>query len=116
MFFKQPDFFAFQGHLTSLGVKVPIVPGIISILSAAQIKRFGALCGAGLPQKLVAELDKRGDDDEAASQFGIEYATQQCEELLREGVPGLHFYTLNKAKSTMAILRNLGLNKEAAIG
>ena len=116
LFFNNRDFFEFRDHLTSLGVKVPIVPGIISILSAAQIKRFVALCGAGLPQKLVAELDKRGDDDEAVSQFGIEYATQQCEELLREGVPGLHFYTLNKAKSTTAIVRNLGLNKEAAIG
>ena len=116
LFFNNRDFFEFRDHLTSLGVKVPIVPGIISILSAAQIKRFVALCGAGLPQKLVDELDKRGDDDEAASQFGIEYATQQCEELLREGVPGLHFYTLNKAKSTTAIVRNLGLNKEAAIG
>jgi methylenetetrahydrofolate reductase (NADPH) len=116
LFFNNRDFFEFRDHLTSLGVKVPIVPGIISILSAAQIKRFVALCGAGLPQKLVAELDKRGDDDEAVSQFGIEYATQQCEELLREGAPGLHFYTLNKAKSTAAIVRNLGLNKEAAIG
>ncbi len=116
LFFNNRDFFEFRDHLTSLGVKVPIVPGIISILSAAQIKRFVALCGAGLPQKLVAELDRRGDDDEAVSQFGIEYATQQCEELLREGVPGLHFYTLNKATSTTAIVRNLGLNKEAAIG
>ncbi len=116
LFFNNRDYFEFRDHLTSLGVTVPLVPGIIPILSAAQIKRFVALCGADLPQKLVSELDRRGDDDEAVSQFGIEYATEQCEELLREGVPGLHFYTLNKAKSTTAIVRNLGLYKEAAIG
>ena len=116
LFFNNRDYFEFRDHLTTLGVKVPLVPGIIPILSTAQIKRFVTLCGAGLPQNLVNELDKRGDDDEAVAQFGIEYATGQCEELLREGVPGLHFYTLNKAKSTTAIVRNLGLHKEAAIG
>ena len=78
-------------------------------MSAAQIKRFVALCGADLAAALVSELDKRGDDDEAVTQFGIEYATRQCEELLREGAPGLHFYTLNKARSTTQIVGNLGL-------
>ena len=92
------------------------MPGIIPILSAAQIKRFVALCGADLPERLVGELDRRGGDDEAVAELGIDYATRQCEELLREGVPGLHFYTLNKAKSTTAIVRNLGLLKEAAAG
>jgi methylenetetrahydrofolate reductase (NADPH) len=116
LFFNNRDYFEFRDYLTALGVKVPLVPGIIPILSAAQIKRFVTLCGADLPSKLVSELDQLGDDDEAVSQFGIEYATAQCEELLREGVPGLHFYTLNKAKSTTAIVRNLGLYKEAAIG
>ena len=116
LFFNNRDYFEFRDYLTALGVKVPLIPGIIPILSVAQIKRMGALCGADLPPKLVSELDKCGDDDEAVSQLGIEYATAQCEELLREGVPGLHFYTLNKAKSTTAIVRNLGLYKEAAIG
>jgi methylenetetrahydrofolate reductase (NADPH) len=116
LFFNNRDYFEFRDYLTALGVKVPLVPGIIPILSAAQIKRFVALCGADLPPKLVAELDTRGDDDDAVSQFGIEYATEQCQELLREGVPGLHFYTLNKAKSTTTIVRNLGLYKEATIG
>ena len=88
---------------------MPLVPGIIPILSTAQVKRFVALCGADLPTPLLADLDKRRDDDEATTQFGIEYATEQCEELLREGVQGLHFYTLNKARSTTEILKNLGL-------
>ena len=98
LFFSNRDYFEFRDYLTALGVNVPLVPGIIPILSAAQIKRFVALCGAALPEALVSELDRRGDDDEAVAQFGIEYATLQCEELLREGVPGLHFYTLNKAQ------------------
>lgn len=109
LFFDNRDYFEFRDYLTSLGVRVPLVPGIISIQSAAQIKRFVALCGAALPASLVSELDKRADDDDAVAQFGIEYATRQCEELLREGVPGLHFYTLNKAKSTSQIVGNLNL-------
>jgi methylenetetrahydrofolate reductase (NADPH) len=57
----------------------------------------------------LAELDQRGEDDEAVLQYGIEYATRQCEELLREGAPGLHFYTLNKARSVTEIVKNLAL-------
>ena len=109
LFFDNRDYLEFRDYLTKLGVTVPLVPGIISILSTAQIKRFVALCGAGLPETLVTELEKRGDDDEAVTQFGIDYATNQCQELLRQGVPGIHFYTLNKARSTTAILKNLGL-------
>jgi methylenetetrahydrofolate reductase (NADPH) len=109
LFFSNRDYLEFRDYLTSLGVRVPLVPGIIPIMSAAQIKRFVALCGADLPSALVSELDKRGEDDEAVTQFGIEYATRQCEELLREGVPGLHFYTLNKVRSTAAIVGNLSL-------
>jgi methylenetetrahydrofolate reductase (NADPH) len=109
LFFSNRDYFEFRDFLAGLGVTVPLVPGIISILSAAQIKRFVALCGADLPKALVEELDRRGADDEAVAAFGIEYATRQAEELLREGAPGLHFYTLNKARSTTAILKNLNL-------
>jgi methylenetetrahydrofolate reductase (NADPH) len=75
---------------------------------------MGSLCGAELPRPFVAEIDRLGNDNDAVAQYGIEYATRQCEELLREGVPGLHFYTLNKAKSTTAIVRNLGLVKDPA--
>jgi methylenetetrahydrofolate reductase (NADPH) len=109
LFFSNKDYFEFRDYLHGLGVRVPLVPGIIPILSAGQIKRFVALCGAELPTSLLAELDSRGEDDEAAMQYGIEYATEQCKELLREGAPGLHFYTLNKARSTTQILKNLNL-------
>jgi methylenetetrahydrofolate reductase (NADPH) len=110
LFFDNTDFFEFRDHLRQkLGVKVPIVPGIVSILSGAQIKRFTALCGARIPESLATKLDELGEDDAAVSAFGIEYATRQCEELLRSGVPGIHFYTLNKAQATVQILKNLGL-------
>jgi methylenetetrahydrofolate reductase (NADPH) len=110
LFFDNADYFEFRDYLTAkLGVKVPLVPGVIAILSAAQITRFTQLCGSKIPPALRARLDQLGNDDEAALRFGIEYATQQCQELLRAGVPGLHFYTMNKAHSTVQILKNLGL-------
>jgi methylenetetrahydrofolate reductase (NADPH) len=110
LFFDNADFFEFRDHVVNqLGVRVPIVPGIIAIVSAPQIIRFTQLCGSKIPPALRAKLDQLGADDEAAMKFGIEYATQQCEELLRAGVPGLHFYTLNKAHSTVQVLKNLGL-------
>ena len=110
LFFDNADFFEFRDHVAGkLGVKVPIVPGVIAILSAAQIKRFTQLCGSKIPAKLQARLDAVANDDEAAMKFGIEYATEQCAELLRAGVPGLHFYTLNKAHSTVQVLKNLKL-------
>lgn len=109
LFFDNHDFLAFRDYLTRKGVRVPIVPGIIPILSATQIKRFTAVCGSRLPDKLVTDLDRLGTDDEASLKYGIEYATLQCQELLREGAPGFHFYALNKARSCRAILKNLGL-------
>jgi methylenetetrahydrofolate reductase (NADPH) len=119
LFFDNRHYFECRDFLAAQGVNVPIVPGILPILSTSQIKRFTALCGADLPAPLLAELEKRGDNDEAVSAFGIEYATRQCEELLREGAPGLHFYTLNKARSTTEVVTNLALEQlgfgEAAI-
>jgi methylenetetrahydrofolate reductase (NADPH) len=110
LFFENADFFEFRDHIIGkLGVRVPIVPGMISILNAAQTLRFTQLCGAKIPPALRAKLDALGNDEAAATEFGIEYATRQCEELLRAGVPGLHFYTLNKSHSTIQVLKNLGL-------
>jgi methylenetetrahydrofolate reductase (NADPH) len=110
LFFDNEDFFTFRDEMSSLHkVTVPLVPGIIPILSGSQIKRFTALCGARIPAPLAARLDQLGDNDAAVAEFGIEYATRQCEELLRRGAPGIHFYTLNKAASTARVLGNLGL-------
>lgn len=109
LFFDNNDFLEFRDYLKQSGVTIPIVPGILAIQSAAQIKKFTALCGAKLPEKLLTRLDELGQDDAAVSEFGIEYATRQCEELLRAGVEGLHFYTLNKSGPTTKILKNLNL-------
>ena len=112
LFFDNADFYEFREHLTRrLGVTVPLVPGIVPILSGSQIKRFTALCGARIPASLATRLDELGQDDAAVAEFGIEYATQQCADLLKQGAPGIHFYTLNKANSTTRVLQNLSLGK-----
>ncbi|MEO8353654.1 MAG: methylenetetrahydrofolate reductase [NAD(P)H] [Chthoniobacteraceae bacterium] len=112
LFFDNEDFYAFHDHLRNkLGVTVPIIPGILPILSRNQTKKFTELCGAKLPAAFLSQLEKLGDDDQAATQFGIDYATEQCATLLKFGVPGLHFYALNKSHSTLAVCKNLGLVK-----
>jgi methylenetetrahydrofolate reductase (NADPH) len=108
LFFHNEDFFEFRDYLSKLGVRVPICPGILPLISGAQIKRFTALCGAKLSPELVGQLDRFGDNEAASTAFGIEYATKQCEELFRAGVESFHFYTLNKVHSTTQILKNLG--------
>lgn len=110
LFFDNEDFYRFHDHLTKkLGANVPIIPGLLSVISAQQTKKFTALCGAALPEKFLSRLEAFGDDAAAVADFGIEYATEQCAALLRFGVQGLHFYTLNKSHSTIQIAKNLGL-------
>jgi methylenetetrahydrofolate reductase (NADPH) len=109
LFFDNADYYEFRDHLHKQGVNVPLVPGIVPILNATQIKKFTAMCGARIPESLGARLDAIGADEAAATEFGIEYATRQCEDLLRNGAPGIHFYTLNKALSTVNVLKNLRL-------
>jgi methylenetetrahydrofolate reductase (NADPH) len=110
LFFDNEDFYRFHEHLTrKLGVSVPIIPGMLPILSAKQTRKFTELCGARLPEAFLARLDKLGDDDAAVIDFGIEHTTRQCEALLQHGVPGIHFYCLNKVHSTERVVRNLGL-------
>ena len=109
LFFDNDDYFRFVEDLQKLRVAVPIVPGILPIQSASQVRRFTALCCSKIPQKLERELVKVDSDDDAAVQLGIEYASRQCEELIKFGVAGLHFYSLNKSYSVQTICRNLGL-------
>lgn len=110
LFFDNDDFFEFRDYLVKkLGVTVPIFPGILPIQSANQTKRISSLCGSKIPKPMLAKLEEFADNDEAAVQFGIDYATQQCAELLRGGAPGLHMYTLNKAYPTTQVLKNLKL-------
>ena len=109
LFFDNDDYFRFVEDLHKLGVTVPIIPGVLPILSVSQLRRFTALCGSRIPDKLEKELVKVENDDDGAVQLGIEYASKLCEELIRSGVAGLHFYSLNKSYSVQAICKNLGL-------
>ena len=110
LFWDNVDFYEFHEHLTKkLGVTVPIIPGVMPMLSAKQIKHITKLCGARWPQEVLAKLDQLGDDDEAVSSYGIDYASKQCEALLKFGVAGLHLYPMNKAKPVREILKNLNL-------
>ena len=110
LFFDNDDYFAFRDYLVdTLGVRVPLTPGVLPILGTQQIKRFTALCGATLPAPLRAKLERFGDDAEAVADFGIEFATRQCEALLAGGAPGLHVYSLNRARAVTSIVESLGL-------
>ena len=109
LFFDNDYFFRFADDLNKLGVTVPIVPGILPILSASQVRRFTSLCGSKIPTALEQQLVTVEADDDAAFELGIEYATRQCEGLINYGVRGLHFYSLNKSYSVQAICKNLAL-------
>jgi methylenetetrahydrofolate reductase (NADPH) len=109
LFFDNDDYYRYVEDVRKLGITVPIVPGVLPILSAPQVRRFTALCCAKIPAPLERELDKVENDDDAAVQLGIEYASRQCEALIKFGAPGIHFYSLNKSLSVRAICKNLCL-------
>jgi methylenetetrahydrofolate reductase (NADPH) len=107
LFFDNAFYFDFVRRARQARIRVPIVPGIMPITNFEQIDRFTRLCGATLPMRLTLELEKRRNDSEAIQQLGIAHATLQCQELLARGVPGIHFYTLNKSRATQMILAAL---------
>ena len=109
MFFDNADYSRLNDYLKEQGITAPLFPGIIPVANAEQIIKFSALCGATLPKAFALRLDELGDDVDAVSEYGIEYATAQCRELLDRGAPGLHFYTINRSKAVLRILANLGL-------
>ena len=109
LFFDNSDYFDFAERAATAGIDVPVVPGILPVLSGPQIRRFTALCGSKIPPGLDTELDRLGDDDEAVRELGVEYAARQVEELWDAGVPGVHFYVLNRSYSVSKILNHLSL-------
>jgi methylenetetrahydrofolate reductase (NADPH) len=109
LFLDNADYFRFVADARLAGIEVPIVPGMMPFRSAAQVRRFTSMCGARIPAKLDKLLGTVEDDDVAALRLGIDYATQQCAELLDFGVPGFHFYSLNKADAVLEIHSRLGL-------
>jgi methylenetetrahydrofolate reductase (NADPH) len=111
LFFDNSRYFDFLARARAAGIEVPIIPGIMPITHAGQVERMAAMCGAGIPAGLRAELRARGDEAEAVLDFGVAYATLQCAELLAAGAPGVHFYTLNRSPATRAILSALKLSR-----
>jgi methylenetetrahydrofolate reductase (NADPH) len=109
LFFDNDDYYRYVEDIRALGIEVPIVPGMLPIQSAAQCRRFARMCGAKIPPRLDELLDKVADDNDAAVELGIAYTTEQCQDLLDYGVPGFHFYSLNKSYSVMSIHENLNL-------
>jgi methylenetetrahydrofolate reductase (NADPH) len=107
LFFDDADYFAFVARARAAGIRVPIVPGIMPVVSTASIRRMTTLCGARIPEELGRALDAAGTDDERALEVGVEWATAQCRELLRRGAPGLHFYTLNRSPATRRVFEQL---------
>jgi methylenetetrahydrofolate reductase (NADPH) len=107
LFFDNRHYFDFVARARHAGIKVPIVPGIMPVTNVAQIERFTRLCGATIPPALRERLVPAQEDSEAVVRIGIEHATEQCRELLAGGAPGVHFYTLNRSRSTYTILERL---------
>jgi len=107
LFLDNRDFFAFERRMRQKGVTVPIIPGIMPITNYKQIVRFTQTCGAKIPETLVRDLETTRKNPEAVQQYGIEHATRQCKELIAHGVPGIHFYILNKSNATKEIVENL---------
>jgi methylenetetrahydrofolate reductase (NADPH) len=107
LFFDNRFYYDHVERAREIGIEVPIIPGIMPITSAAQIRRITGMCGSCIPDRLQRELELRGDDPPAATDFGVAYATLQCADLLANGAPGIHFYTLNRSPATRAILSAL---------
>ena len=113
LFFNNQHYFDFVKKVRKIGVTVPIVPGIMPVTHGPQIEKFSRMCGAEIPKEIHEAILRFGEDQASIVKFGIEYATRQCEELLRGGAPGLHFYTLNQSLATREIYTNLHLARPA---
>jgi len=107
LFYDNDHFFSFVKAVRALGVTKPIIPGLLPVLSAKQVQRITSMCGSQIPPTLQAELEAAGDDDDKAEEVGIRQCVAQATELLRRGVPGIHFYVLNKSRHMRRIMVQL---------
>jgi methylenetetrahydrofolate reductase (NADPH) len=111
LFFDNTDFLRFRDDCRRIGINVPIVAGIMPIGNVSQIKRFVTMCGAKIPHRLLTKLESLEKNPDDVYKAGIEYAVNQCRDLIFHGVEGLHFYTLNKSPATVDIVRQLNLSR-----
>jgi methylenetetrahydrofolate reductase (NADPH) len=107
LFYDNADYFRFVDSARAIGITKPIVPGLLPILSGKQIRRITSLCGSKIPVELQAELESAGDDDDAAESIGIRQCVKQARDLIARGVPGIHFYVLNKSSHMRRIMAEL---------
>jgi methylenetetrahydrofolate reductase (NADPH) len=107
LFLDNGVYYRFVDRARSAGIAIPIVPGIMPVLSLKQIQRFISMCGASLPQKLVRRLEAAGDQPDILEGIGIDWALSQIRELLERGAPGYHLYILNRARSALTLAAGL---------
>jgi methylenetetrahydrofolate reductase (NADPH) len=108
-FFEAEPYLRMIDELDALGCTTPVLPGIIPVTNAKQVARFAQLAGAEFPAHLAARFEAVADDPAEVRRIGVDIATGLCQDLLDRGVPGIHFYTLNKSTATREIYANLGL-------
>jgi methylenetetrahydrofolate reductase (NADPH) len=97
-----------RDELAELGCSTPVIPSVFPVINVAGIKRMAAMNGTVIPASVVDRLDAVADDPDAVREIGIEVATELCERLLAEGVPGIHLYPMNRSESVRRVLENLG--------
>lgn len=108
-FYNAEAYFAFIENCQSMGIDIPIVPGIMPITNYSQLARFSDACGAEIPRWIRRRLEGFGDDIDSIRAFGQDVVTAMCQRLLDNDVPGLHFYTMNQSAPTLAIWENLSI-------
>jgi methylenetetrahydrofolate reductase (NADPH) len=109
LFYDNADFFRFRDQCAARGIDRPLVPGVMPVTNYAQVRRIASLCKARLPEAFTRVFEAAGDDEVAQFEAGVEYAARQVEELVAGGVPGMHFYVLNKSPATIRVLEHVGL-------
>jgi len=114
LFYDNADFFRFRDRCAAFGISQPIVPGVMPVTNFAQIRRIASLCKAQLPDAFTRAFEAAGDDEAAQFEAGVTYAARQVEELVASGVPGIHFYVLNKSPATIRVLDHVGLKRAGA--
>lgn len=110
-FYNADAYFHFVADCRAAGIGVPIVPGVMPIVRFFQLARFSDNCGAEIPRWIRKKLEQFGDDSDSVKAFGLDVVSELCAALIQGGVPSLHFYTMNQAAPTIAILQRLNLAK-----